>query len=118
MTSRSMAFTGAISSCRRSIRRVGKIACLCRFRVGSIRAFTPVFAGYGRARFCPRGKTGNARLCPPYGTSSFHRIRLLQLREIALLLELVDDAEIEIVIHVAAADIGPEHLDVPQPPLA
>ncbi len=43
---------------------------------------------------------------------SFHRIRLLQLREIALLLELVDDAEIEVVVHVAAADVGPDRLEL------
>src|SRR6476646_3744948 len=43
---------------------------------------------------------------------SFQRKRLLQLREIALLLELVDDAEIEIVVHVATADVGPDRLEL------
>src|SRR5712671_6916354 len=49
---------------------------------------------------------------PARGTLRPDRIRLLQLREIALLLELVDDAEIEIVVHVAAADIDPDRLEL------
>src|SRR5258708_9281914 len=49
---------------------------------------------------------------PARGTLRSDRIGLLQLREIALLLELVDDAEIEIVVHVAAADVGPDRLEL------
>src|SRR4029077_3349948 len=100
MTSRSMAFTVAVSSCPR---RRASSNHHCSNRQG--RASHTVQRLLDR----PPARAMTAEWVSPVAWS-FHRIRLLQLREIALLLELVDDAEIEIVVHVAAADVGPDRL--------
>src|SRR6476620_10152723 len=98
MTSRSMAFTVAVSSCPR---RRASSNHQCGNRQG--RASHAVQRLLDR----PSARVMTAEWVSPVAWS-FH----LQLREIALLLELVDDAEIEVVVHVAAADVGPDRLEL------
>src|SRR4029079_19201658 len=112
MTSRSMAFTAASSA--RHARESGHPASATAVSVGWAKSHITAVAAWARRvrdfahaeRFEPRA------FAHPTALHSFHRIRLLQLREVALLLELVDDAEIEIVVHVAAADVGPDRLEL------
>src|SRR5262245_41749260 len=69
------------------------------------------------AKSCARrahAATPQQTILPTLPSGSLHRIGLLQLREIALPLELVDDAEIEIVVDVAAADVGADRLELRQ----
>src|SRR6476620_130790 len=104
MTSRSIAFTAAFSgsSCPRK-RASSNHHCSNRLE----RALHAVRRLLDR----PPARAMTAEWVSSFAYS-FQRIRLLQLREIALLLELVDDAEIEVVVHVAAADVGPDRLEL------
>src|SRR4030081_2759756 len=106
-----MAFTAASLSPRHGahgICRVDKIACTT-VAAWAIWAFTPVFDGlWRRCDFAHASRPSFA----PLPTLRLHRIRLLQLREISILFQRFDDAEIEIVVGVPAADVGSDRLEL------
>src|SRR6516162_10479313 len=103
MTSRSMAFKSELRDIR--TRHVE------RGRVGWAKARRSILArGQNRVRALPARPRYHRRFCPPYGL--LHWIRLRELREIPLLFQRVDDAEVEVVVGVLAADVGPDRLEL------